>query len=166
MFPKSQPALKANTLAFETIPLIKPTGFREYDARWLFEQEINLMGVQALGLGKAIAIDQVLVYPDGAVGLATAAEQVAQRKMQFYGFGIDTRRLDERLDRLVGLLVEQKIQSLEVGARQSARFQQQVFDVNACRNPAEAKKYRQDQQPPEVDFHALRRNRDRACGAD
>ena len=27
----------------------KPTGFREYDARWLFGKEINLMGVQALG---------------------------------------------------------------------------------------------------------------------
>ena len=33
------------------IPLVKPTGFREYDARWLFEKEINLMGVQALGHG-------------------------------------------------------------------------------------------------------------------
>ena len=31
--------------------MVKPTGFREYDARWLFEKEINLMGVQALGLG-------------------------------------------------------------------------------------------------------------------
>ncbi len=33
--------------------MVKPTGFREYDARWLFEKEINLMGVQALGLGLA-----------------------------------------------------------------------------------------------------------------
>ena len=30
---------------------MKPTGFREYDARWLLEKEINLMGVQALGMG-------------------------------------------------------------------------------------------------------------------
>ncbi len=51
MFPKPQPALKTNTYAYESAPLVKPTGFREYDARWLFEKEINLMGVQALGLG-------------------------------------------------------------------------------------------------------------------
>ena len=31
--------------------MVKPTGFREYDARWLFEKEITLRGVQALGLG-------------------------------------------------------------------------------------------------------------------
>ena len=51
MFPKPQPALKMNTYAYESAPMVKPTGFREYDARWLFEKEINLMGVQALGLG-------------------------------------------------------------------------------------------------------------------
>ena len=51
MFPKPSHALAPNTYAFETVPLVKPTGFREYDARWLFGKEINLMGIQALGLG-------------------------------------------------------------------------------------------------------------------
>ena len=51
MFPKPQSALRTNTYAYESVPMVKPTGFREYDARWLFEKEINLMGVQALGLG-------------------------------------------------------------------------------------------------------------------
>ena len=51
MFPTPQPDLVPNTYDFESRPLVKPTGFREYDARWLFEKEINLMGVQALGLG-------------------------------------------------------------------------------------------------------------------
>src|SRR5579884_1068127 len=51
MFPKPRPALLPDTYEYETLPLVKPTGFREYDARWLFAQEINLMGVQALGLG-------------------------------------------------------------------------------------------------------------------
>ena len=45
-----KPGLKPNTAAFETEPLIAETGFREYDARWLFPQDINLIGVQALGL--------------------------------------------------------------------------------------------------------------------
>ena len=53
MFPKPLPQLLPNTYAYESQPMVKPTGFREYDARWLFEKEINLMGVQALGLGLA-----------------------------------------------------------------------------------------------------------------
>jgi phosphomannomutase / phosphoglucomutase len=47
--PKSD--LKPNTYEFETEPLVSPNGFREYDARWLFPKEINLLGMQALGLG-------------------------------------------------------------------------------------------------------------------
>jgi phosphomannomutase/phosphoglucomutase len=45
--------LKPNTADFERLPFIRPTGFREYDARWLFPHEINLMGMQAIGLGLA-----------------------------------------------------------------------------------------------------------------
>ena len=36
MFPKPKPALTPNTYAYESEPLVKPTGFREYDARWLW----------------------------------------------------------------------------------------------------------------------------------
>ena len=53
MFPKPSPQLLPNTYAYESQPMVKPTGFREYDARWIFEKEINLMGAQALGLGLA-----------------------------------------------------------------------------------------------------------------
>ncbi len=52
-FPKPASGLKPNTAEFERLPLVKPTGFREYDARWLYPQEINLMGMQAIGLGLA-----------------------------------------------------------------------------------------------------------------
>ncbi|MDD9912256.1 MAG: phosphomannomutase/phosphoglucomutase [Alphaproteobacteria bacterium] len=52
-FPKPQADLKPNTVSYEQLPLVKPTGFREYDARWLFEKEINLQGIQAVGLGMA-----------------------------------------------------------------------------------------------------------------
>ncbi|MDZ7824244.1 MAG: phosphomannomutase/phosphoglucomutase [Ahrensia sp.] len=55
---KPVPSLKPNTYAFETTALVKPTGFREYDARWWFghpgspiEPELNLIGIQALGMG-------------------------------------------------------------------------------------------------------------------
>ncbi len=57
MLPKPRPDLKPNTAAFESTPLVKPTGFREYDARWLFPEEINLMGLNAVGLGLAQLFD-------------------------------------------------------------------------------------------------------------
>ena len=53
MLPKPRADLKPNTADFERLPLVKPTGFREYDARWLFPDEINLMGLNAVGLGMA-----------------------------------------------------------------------------------------------------------------
>ena len=31
----------------------RPTGFREYDARWRYPEEINLLGLEAVGLGLA-----------------------------------------------------------------------------------------------------------------
>jgi len=47
---------------------VKPTGFREYDARWLFPQEINLMGVQALGMGLGTLAHEMGVRPDIVTG--------------------------------------------------------------------------------------------------
>ncbi len=43
----------------ENLPLVKATGFREYDARWLFGSEINLLGVKALGLGLGTYIHEL-----------------------------------------------------------------------------------------------------------
>lgn len=51
MFPKPRQDLVPNTAEFERLPLVKATGFREYDARWLFPQEVNLLGMEAVGLG-------------------------------------------------------------------------------------------------------------------
>ncbi|CAA9360475.1 MAG: Phosphoglucosamine mutase / Phosphomannomutase, partial [uncultured Microvirga sp.] len=68
MFPKPRPALTPNTYEFESFPLVKPTGFREYDARWLFEKEINLMGVQALGMGIGTLAHEMGVRPDIVTG--------------------------------------------------------------------------------------------------
>jgi len=48
-----------NTFDYEVQPLVKATGFREYDARWLFGPEINLLGVQALGLGLGTYIHEL-----------------------------------------------------------------------------------------------------------
>ncbi|HSI39668.1 MAG TPA: phosphomannomutase/phosphoglucomutase [Xanthobacteraceae bacterium] len=68
MFPIPQARLLPNTYAYESQPMVKPTGFREYDARWLFGDEINLMGVQALGMGLGTLIHELGVRPEIATG--------------------------------------------------------------------------------------------------
>jgi phosphomannomutase / phosphoglucomutase len=68
MFPKPKPALTPNTYEYESQPLVKPTGFREYDARWLLGSEINQMGLQALGLGLGTLIRELGVKPEIVTG--------------------------------------------------------------------------------------------------
>ena len=68
MFPVPQTALKPNTFAYESQPMVKATGFREYDARWLFEKEINLMGIEALGLGLGTLLHEMGVKPEIVTG--------------------------------------------------------------------------------------------------
>jgi len=68
MFPTPVASLAYNTAAYENAPLVKPTGFREYDARWYFEKEINLMGIQALGMGLGTLIRQMGIKPEIVVG--------------------------------------------------------------------------------------------------
>ena len=67
--------LTPNSWEFENEALIKPTGFREYDARWWFghpgsdkPSELNLYGVQALGLGLGTLIHELGVEPKIVVG--------------------------------------------------------------------------------------------------
>ena len=48
---KPAPIVTPNTWEFLRDPMIAPTGFREYDARWKYPDEINLPGITALGLG-------------------------------------------------------------------------------------------------------------------
>jgi phosphomannomutase/phosphoglucomutase len=43
--------IQPNTEAFEREVLVAPQGFREYDARWLTPEQLNLRGAQKLGLG-------------------------------------------------------------------------------------------------------------------
>jgi len=58
MLPVPRADLKPNTADFERLPLVKPTGFREYDARWLFPDEINLMGLNVMGMALATLADE------------------------------------------------------------------------------------------------------------
>ncbi len=57
-----------NTWSFLRDPMIKPTGFREYDARWKYPDEINLPGMTALGLGLGTQMRRRGIAPVIAVG--------------------------------------------------------------------------------------------------
>lgn len=66
---------RPNTFEFETSALIKASGFREYDARWWFGHpgsaeppELNLIGVQALGMGLGTLIRRLGTGPDIVTG--------------------------------------------------------------------------------------------------
>ena len=61
-------SIKPNTLAFETEALISPNGFREYDARWLYPEQINLNGMRVLGLSLATLFHDLGVKPRVVVG--------------------------------------------------------------------------------------------------
>ncbi|MGC1305241.1 MAG: phosphomannomutase/phosphoglucomutase, partial [Caulobacteraceae bacterium] len=68
--PLSKPRadLVPNTLDYEITPLVKATGFREYDARWILGKEINYLGITALGLGLGTYIHEIGVAPRVVVG--------------------------------------------------------------------------------------------------
>jgi phosphomannomutase/phosphoglucomutase len=57
-------SVKQNSWEFLRDPMIKPTGFREYDARWRYPDEINLPGLTALGLGIGTQMHEVGIAPE------------------------------------------------------------------------------------------------------
>jgi len=48
-----------NSESFERDILISPNGFREYDARWLYPDDLNLRGVQKIGAGIGTIIHEL-----------------------------------------------------------------------------------------------------------
>src|SRR6267142_460902 len=124
--------------------------------------------VQALLPAQFGPLEQVSVHADRPLGLPAAPEQAAQGEVQLDRFRIDLDHLDERLDRLVRLLVEQKIETLEIGTRQLARLREQLLDVDARRQPSQAEEQREPEQPPDLEVHpglALRRRGAVGAGA-
>ncbi|MDF1671436.1 MAG: phosphomannomutase/phosphoglucomutase [Roseovarius sp.] len=78
---KPLPQSTPNTWDFLRDAMITPTGFREYDARWKYPDEINLPGITALGLGlgtqmQARGIDPVIAvandYRDYSLSIKNA----------------------------------------------------------------------------------------------
>jgi len=59
MYPTPRSDLAPNTLEFESLPFIRHEGFREYDVRWLYPDEINLFGVHLLGVALANRLAEI-----------------------------------------------------------------------------------------------------------
>ncbi|HET7409701.1 MAG TPA: phosphomannomutase/phosphoglucomutase [Paracoccaceae bacterium] len=66
--PKPLTEVEVNTLDSLDLPMIRPTGFREYDVRWRYPEDINLAGVQAIGLGLATQLHQAGLPPTVITG--------------------------------------------------------------------------------------------------
>ncbi|WP_415404170.1 phosphomannomutase/phosphoglucomutase [Tateyamaria sp. SN3-11] len=62
------PTVTPNTWAFMRDPMIAASGFREYDCRWKYPEQINLPGVTALGLGLGAQMHRRGIKPVIAVG--------------------------------------------------------------------------------------------------
>ncbi len=104
--------LVPNTVAYENEPLVKATGFREYDARWLFGPEINLLGVQALGLG-----------------LGTYIHELGQKKIVV---GHDFRSYSQSIKQALTLgLVAAGCEVLDIGLALSPTAYYAQFDLDA-----------------------------------
>ncbi len=105
--------IEYNTVEYETLPHIRPTGFREYDARWILEKEINLLGIQALGLG-----------------LATYAHEIGQRPRIVVGHDFRSYSLSVKQALTLGLL-EGGMEVLDIGLALSpmAYFAQFALDA-------------------------------------
>ncbi len=61
-------SVSPNTWEFLRDAMITPTGFREYDARWQYPEQINLPGITALGLGLGTQMHRRGIEPVIAVG--------------------------------------------------------------------------------------------------
>ncbi|MGR3571838.1 phosphomannomutase/phosphoglucomutase [Brevirhabdus sp.] len=58
----------ADSWDFLDYPMIAPSGFREYDARWRYPAQINLQGFIALGLGIGTQMHRARIAPRILVG--------------------------------------------------------------------------------------------------
>ena len=103
-----------------------------------------LLRLQA-GLG-----NDVLVEADGAVDLAAAAEQAAQRHVGLHRVLVDLGQFQEHLDGLVGLLVEEVVQALEIlVAEQLLLLVGRAAPDRAGQPPAQVNRDRQQQDQAE-----------------
>lgn len=73
-----------------------------------------VLGLHSLFGWKIGAEQKVLVHTDGTFRFSATSEKVAQCKMQVGRFRIQSDNFNKRIDSLVGLFIQEKVQSLEI----------------------------------------------------
>lgn len=70
-----KPLIKRNSIDFENLPVLNPSGFREYDARWWYgsyvdniSPEVNLTGIRLLGKALGTLMQEEQIIPKIVVG--------------------------------------------------------------------------------------------------
>jgi len=90
MSEKPRSDLKPNTFEYDNHPLVTANGFREYDARWMFGSELNLLGVQALDDAALSALGRTHTARE-----ALDAVGIARRIFERYSFDLIYARPDQ-----------------------------------------------------------------------
>ena len=97
----------------------------------------------AVGFAEGLALEQVLVHPYGAVGLAPAAKQLPEGKVQFDAIRLLSNEFGKGVDGPLGLFLEDKIESAKIGLGQvlgAALGLTRLFALFAGCQPAEDEK--------------------------
>ncbi|MEM6603899.1 MAG: phosphomannomutase/phosphoglucomutase [Pseudomonadota bacterium] len=75
-----------NTPEFENSTYVKPTGFREYDVRWIYPEQINLKGIQALGAALGTQMFEQNKEPEIVIGHDYRSYSAAVKQALIAGF--------------------------------------------------------------------------------
>ena len=113
-----------------------------------------MLGTVALGLSQVAARHQVLMHTHSPLVLASPTKQITQGKMQLGRVRVVLHSFDESINRLVLLLIQQKIQALEVRLGCLAIFNAQLPQIQArCQPPQGEDDRKPEQNPSEIKFH-------------
>ena len=105
-------------------PHINPLGFREYDARWLYPQDINLEGIKSVGLGFGTQIKKKTNFGTQVVSKKNKNPRVI--------VGHDYRSYSEKIKKkLVEGLVESGCNVEDIGLSLSPTAYFAQFNLNA-----------------------------------
>ena len=86
---------------FSETPKISEFGFREYDARWLYPEQINLSGIKKFGASLGILMAEKKIKPEIIVGHDYRSYSEAVKKSLISGFFAKLLTFTETLKPLI-----------------------------------------------------------------
>ena len=99
-----------------------------------------MLGAVALQLWQIASLQQVFMDTHSAFVFAAPPKQVTQSKVKLRGVRVVLNSFNEGVNRLILLLVEQKIQTSKVSLWRLPVFNPQLAQINAGGQPAERKR--------------------------